>query len=119
MRAYKNPIPKYPKFQRSQGALEVFEPIPANKNKNASKSAQKTTQKNFNGQLVKCSLEAAKAKIKEVVIINPANCQGQLSIKNEVKKPNNNAIPKMDRPNPYETIYCSCPVQRGSLKLAV
>lgn len=51
MRAYRNPMPRYPKFYWSQGTLDEFEPIPASKNKKASNNEQKITQKNLRGQL--------------------------------------------------------------------
>ena len=35
MRAYRNPMPRYPKFYWSQGTLDEFEPIPASRNKKA------------------------------------------------------------------------------------
>jgi hypothetical protein len=58
----------------SQGAAELFEPIPASKNRNARRMAAKIIQKAFIIKLWKWPLTAAKANKVAVTKTSPVIC---------------------------------------------
>ena len=75
IRAYRKPIPKYPKFYLSQGAVDEFEPIPARRNRKASIKAANTIQKILMPRLLKWLLTAANARTAAVTRTSPVICQ--------------------------------------------
>ena len=73
MRAYKNPIARYPKFYNPQGEVVTLDPSAANNNKKASISNENTTQNTLIITLVNILLTKAKKPNRVVTNIKPAN----------------------------------------------